>query len=87
MYEHHGTSKIPNVYTMLLILSRMFQSVHPYFFFFFLDFHGKFVHLRASMGQDLAFFSIEREELDRIYFDDVIEQVATSKSRKQNILL
>lgn len=43
-------------------------------------------YLRASMGQerlsDLALLSIERENFEKINFDDVIDQFATVKSRK-----
>jgi hypothetical protein len=43
-------------------------------------------YLRASMGQerlsDLALLSIEREQFEKINFDDVIDQFATVKSRK-----
>lgn len=47
-------------------------------------------YLWASMGQDrlsnLALLSIERETLDKINFDDVIDKFATAKSRKFNLL-
>jgi len=43
-------------------------------------------YLRASMGQErlsnLALLSIERENVENINFDDVIDQCATVKSRK-----
>ncbi|KAG8238966.1 hypothetical protein J437_LFUL018705 [Ladona fulva] len=46
--------------------------------------------LRASMGQDhlsdLALPSVERETLETTDFDDVIDQFATVKSRKINLL-
>ena len=45
---------------------------------------------RASMGQDrlsdLALLSVERETLEETDFDDVINQFATVKSRKMNLL-
>ena len=45
---------------------------------------------RASMGQDrlsdLALLSVERETLEKTDFDDVIDQFATVKSRKINLL-
>ncbi|ESO05695.1 hypothetical protein HELRODRAFT_153391, partial [Helobdella robusta] len=44
--------------------------------------------LRASMGQDrlsdLALMSVEREVLEQIYFDDIINQFAAVKARKIN---
>jgi len=47
-------------------------------------------YLRASMGQDrlsdLALLSVERETLEKIDFDNVIDQFATIKSRKINFL-
>ncbi|CAM1294315.1 Uncharacterised protein r2_g371 [Pycnogonum litorale] len=47
-------------------------------------------YLRASMGQDrlsdLALLSVERETLETTDFDDVIDQFATVKSRKINLL-
>ena len=47
-------------------------------------------YLRASIGQDrhsdLALLSIERETLEKTDFDDVINQFATVKSRKINLL-
>jgi hypothetical protein len=47
-------------------------------------------YLRASMGQarlsNLALLSIERETLEKINFDNVIDQFATAKSRKMNLL-
>ena len=47
-------------------------------------------HLRASMGQDrlsdLALLSVERETLEKTYFDCVIDQFVTVKSRKINLL-
>ena len=47
-------------------------------------------YLRASMGQDrlsdLALLSVERETLEKTDFDDVIDQFATVKSRKINLL-
>jgi len=43
-------------------------------------------YLRASMGRErlsnFARFSIERKNSEKIYFDDVMEQFATVKSRK-----
>ena len=48
-------------------------------------------HLRASMGQDrlsdLALLSVERETLEKTDCDYVIDQFATAKSRKINLLL
>ena len=48
-------------------------------------------YLRASMGQDrlnaLAFLSIEREEVELINFDDVIENFASAKSPRVQIWL
>jgi hypothetical protein len=47
-------------------------------------------YLRASMGQDrlsdLALLSVERETLEKTDFDHVIDQFATVKSRKINLL-
>ena len=47
-------------------------------------------YLRASMGQarlsNLALLSIERETLEKINFDNVIDQFVTAKSRKMNLL-
>lgn len=47
-------------------------------------------YLRASMGQDrlsdLALLSIERNELEKCDFDEVIDEFATVKSRKINLL-
>ena len=47
-------------------------------------------YLRASMGQDrlsnLALLSIERETLNAINFDNVIDQFASVKARKINLL-
>jgi hypothetical protein len=47
-------------------------------------------YLRASMGQnrisDLALLSVERETLEKTNFDYVIDQFATVKSRKINLL-
>ena len=46
--------------------------------------------MRASMEQerlsDLALRSLERETLEETDFDDVIDQFATVKSRKINLL-
>ena len=48
------------------------------------------LYSRASMGQDrlsdLALLSVKRETLEKIDFDDVIDQFATVKSRKINLL-
>ena len=48
------------------------------------------LYSRASMGQDrlsdLALLSVERETLEKTDFDDVIDQFATVKSRKINLL-
>ncbi|ESN91372.1 hypothetical protein HELRODRAFT_153398, partial [Helobdella robusta] len=45
-------------------------------------------YLRASMGQDrlsdLALMSVEREVLEQIDFDDIINQFAAVKARKIN---
>ena len=47
-------------------------------------------YLRASMGQDrlsnLALLSVERETLNTINFDNVIDQFASVKARKINLL-
>jgi hypothetical protein len=47
-------------------------------------------YLRASMGQDrlcsLALLSVERETLEKIDFDDVIDQFSAVKARKINLL-
>jgi len=47
-------------------------------------------YTRVSMGQDrlsdLALLSVERETLEKTDFDDVIDQFATVKSRKINLL-
>jgi hypothetical protein len=47
-------------------------------------------YLRSSMGQDclsdLALLSIERETLENINFDNVIDEFATVKSKKINLL-
>lgn len=47
-------------------------------------------YLRASMGQDrlcsLALLSVERETLEKIDFDDVIDQFSTVRTRKINLL-
>ncbi len=47
-------------------------------------------YLRASMGQDrlseLALLSIEKETLENINFDNVIDEFATVKSRRINLL-
>ena len=46
-------------------------------------------YLRASMGQDrlsnLALMSVERETLEKIDFDDVINKFAAAKARKINL--
>lgn len=47
-------------------------------------------YLRASMGQDrlsaLALLSIEKETVEKIDFDDVIDKFAALKARKINLL-
>jgi hypothetical protein len=47
-------------------------------------------YLRASMGQDrlsdLALLSIERNEMEKCDFDEIIDKFATVKSRKINLL-
>ena len=47
-------------------------------------------YLRVSMGQDhlsdLALLSIERNEMEKCDFDQVIDKFATVKSRKINLI-
>ena len=47
-------------------------------------------YLRASMGQnrltDLALLSVEREMLENINFDAIIDKFAATKARKINLL-
>lgn len=47
-------------------------------------------YLRASMGQDrlsdLALMSVEREALEKVDFDDVINQFASVKARKIKLI-
>ena len=47
-------------------------------------------YLRASIGQDrlsdLALMSVEREVLEQIDFDDIINQFAAVKARKINFV-
>jgi len=47
-------------------------------------------YLRASMGQDrlsdLALMSVEREALEKVDFDGIINQFAASKARKVNLV-
>ena len=47
-------------------------------------------YLRASMGQDrldnLALLSMERETFEKLNFDDIIDQFATVKARRINLL-